>query len=285
LGRAHALEFARAGARVVVNDLGVSRDGRAPEGDDPASKVVAEIKALGGDAISNRDDVADWDGAERMVKAGIEKWGKLDVIVNNAGFLRDRMFVNATVDEWDAIMRVHLRGHFCVARHAATHWRERSKAGEKVEGRIINTSSGAGILGSVGQSAYSTAKAGILGLTLVQSAELARIGVTSNALAPAARTRMTEPMYGSTMAENKDGFDAFAPENVSPLVVWLGSTQSSDVTGQVFDLAGGMIRIMEGWHNGPTIDINKKWNPADIGPAVKDLLSKARKAQPVYSAS
>jgi NAD(P)-dependent dehydrogenase (short-subunit alcohol dehydrogenase family) len=285
LGRAHALEFARAGARVVVNDLGVSRDGKAPEGDDPASKVVAEIKAMGGDAIANRDDVADWDGAERLVKAGIEKWGKLDVVVNNAGFLRDRMFVNATIDEWDAVIRVHLRGHFCVARHAATHWRERSKAGETVNGRIINTSSGAGILGSVGQSAYSTAKAGILGLTLVQSAELARIGVTANALAPAARTRMTEPMYGATMAENKDGFDAFAPDNVSPLVVWLGSADSKDVTGQTFDLAGGMIRIMEGWHNGPTIDIGKKWNPADIGPAVRDLLSKARKAQPVYSAS
>jgi NAD(P)-dependent dehydrogenase (short-subunit alcohol dehydrogenase family) len=285
LGRAHALEFAREGARVVVNDLGVSRDGRAPEGDDPASKVVAEIKAMGGDAISNRDDVADWDGAERIVKAGIEKWGRLDVVVNNAGFLRDRMFVNATADEWDAVIRVHLRGHFCVARHAAAYWRERSKAGDAVDARIINTSSGAGILGSVGQSAYSTAKAGILGLTLVQSAELARIGVTSNALAPAARTRMTEPMYGATMAENTSGFDAFAPDNVSPLVVWLGSADSKGVTGQVFDLAGGMIRLMEGWHNGPSVDINAKWEPAKIGPAVGDLLAKARPAQPVYSAS
>jgi NAD(P)-dependent dehydrogenase (short-subunit alcohol dehydrogenase family) len=285
LGRAHALEFAREGARVVVNDLGVSRDGKAPEGDDPASKVVAEIKAMGGDAISNRDDVADWDGAERMVKAGIEKWGRLDVVVNNAGFLRDRMFVNATADEWDAVIRVHLRGHFCVARHAAAYWRERSKAGDAVDARIINTSSGAGILGSVGQSAYSTAKAGILGLTLVQSAELARIGVTANALAPAARTRMTEPMYGATMAENTSGFDAFAPDNVSPLVVWLGSADSKGVTGQVFDLAGGMIRIMEGWHDGPSVDSGAKWDPAKVGPVVRELLSKARKAQPVYSAS
>jgi NAD(P)-dependent dehydrogenase (short-subunit alcohol dehydrogenase family) len=284
LGRAHALEFARQGAKVVVNDLGVSRDGRAPE-DDAAASVVKEIAALGGEAIANRDDVADWAGAERMVKAAIEKWGRLDVVVNNAGFVRDRMFVNATEEEWDAIMRVHLRGHFCVSRHAANHWRERAKKGETVDGRIINTSSGAGILGSVGQSAYSAAKAGILGLTLVQAAELARIGVTANALAPSARTRMTEPMYGASMSATAGSFDAFAPENVSPLVAWLGSIDSNGVTGQVFDVQGGQIRIMEGWHHGPTIDQGKRWEPGKIGPVVRDLLAKARKAEPVYSAS
>jgi NAD(P)-dependent dehydrogenase (short-subunit alcohol dehydrogenase family) len=284
LGRAHALEFARQGAKVVVNDLGVSRDGKAPE-DDAAAAVVKEIEALGGEAIANRDDVADFAAAGRIVQAAVDKWGRLDVVVNNAGFLRDRMFVNVTEDEWDAVIRVHMRGHFCVSSHAANHWRARSKKGEtNIEGRLIHTSSGAGLMGSVGQTAYSAAKAGILGMTLVMSAELARIGVTVNALAPAARTRMTEPMYGATMAENKTGFDAFAPENVAPLVAWLGSIDSSGVTGQVFDVQGGLIRLMEGWHPGPSVDQNARWEPAKIGPVVRDLLSQARKAEPVYSA-
>ncbi|MBV9097096.1 MAG: SDR family NAD(P)-dependent oxidoreductase, partial [Frankiaceae bacterium] len=191
LGRAHALAFAAEGARVVVNDIGTSREGEGAS-TAPAQKVVEEIRALGGEGIANTDDVADWDGAGRLVQAAVEGFGRLDVLVNNAGFLRDRMLAGMSVEEWDAVIRVHLRGHFCTLRHAAAYWRDQSKAGADVDARIINTSSGAGLMGSVGQGNYSAAKAGIVGLTLVASAELARYGVTVNAIAPAARTRMTE---------------------------------------------------------------------------------------------
>jgi NAD(P)-dependent dehydrogenase (short-subunit alcohol dehydrogenase family) len=223
LGRAHALEFARQGAAVVVNDIGVALDGSGPSAS-PAAEVVAEIEAAGGRAVADGHDVADWDGARRLVEGAIDAFGRLDVVVNNAGFVRDRMFVNVAEDEWDAVVRVHLKGHFAVARWAAAHWRDRAKAGDANDARIINTSSGAGLLGSVGQAAYSAAKGGILALTLVEAAELGRYGVTANAIAPAARTRMTEEVFAATMAPPAEGgFDAMAPENVSPFVVWLGS--------------------------------------------------------------
>jgi NAD(P)-dependent dehydrogenase (short-subunit alcohol dehydrogenase family) len=284
LGRAHALEFARQGAQVVVNDLGAELDGSGGS-DGPAGEVVDEIRAAGGAAIANGADVADFEQTEALVESTLAEFGRLDVVVNNAGFLRDRMFFSTGEDEWDAVIRVHLKGHFCLSRHAAAHWRERSKAGEAVDARIINTSSGAGLLGSVGQGTYSAAKAGIAGLTLVQAAELGRYGVTANAIAPAARTRMTEQVFADTMAEVGEGeFDAMAPENVSPLVVWLGSADARDVSGRVFEVEAGKISVADGWQHGPEIDKGARWDPADVGPAVRDLLTKAPTPAPVYGA-
>ena len=281
LGRAHALELARQGARVVVNDIGVKLDGSgASRG--PAEEVVAEIRALGGEAVANGDDVGDWEGGRRLVAAAIDAFGGLDVVVNNAGFVRDRMFVSTSEEEWDAVVRVHLKGHFCTSRHACAYWRDRAKGGGKVDGRIINTSSGAGLQGSVGQGAYSAAKGAIASLTLVQAAELKRYGVTANAIAPAARTRMTEEVFATMMAKPASGFDAMDPENVSPLVAWLGSAASKDVTGQMFEVSGGKISLAEGWHTGPEVDRGARWNPADVGAAVCELLGRAKPAQKVY---
>lgn len=285
LGRAHALEFARQGAKVVVNDVGAELDGSGGS-TGPAADVVAEIEALGSSAVLNADDVADWEGAQRLVAQAVAAFGTLDVVVNNAGIVRDRMFANAAEDEWDAVHRVHLKGHFCVGRWAASYWRDRAKAGDPVDARIINTSSGAGLMGSVGQAAYSAAKGGILALTLVQAAELGRYGITANALAPAARTRMTEQVFAETMAKSEPGtFDAMAPENVSPLVVWLGSADSSGVSGRVFEVEAGKIGVADGWQHGPWVDKGAKWDPADVGPAVHQLLTQAPEPASVYGAS
>ncbi len=281
LGRAHALAFAREGARVVVNDLGVGLDGSAPS-EGPAADVVAEIREAGGEAIANGADVADWQQTADLVKAAIDAFGGLDVVVNNAGFLRDRMFAGTSEDEWDAVIRVHLKGHFCLSRHACGYWRERSKAGEPVDARIINTSSGAGLQGSVGQSGYSAAKAGIAALTLVQAAELQRYGITANAIAPSARTRMTEELFAEQMARPESGFDAAAPENVSPLVVWLGSAESRDVTGCMFEVSGGEISIADGWRQGARVDKGASWAPDEIGAAVHELVGKIVPPQKVY---
>jgi NAD(P)-dependent dehydrogenase (short-subunit alcohol dehydrogenase family) len=278
------VEFARQGATVVVNDIGTTLDGQG-RSTSPAEEVVAEIQAAGGKAVADGHDVADWEGARSLIQTALDSFGGLDVVVNNAGFVRDRMFVNATEDEWDAVIRVHLKGHFCVARWAAAYWRDRAKAGEVNEARIINTSSGAGLLGSVGQGAYSAAKGGILSLTLVQAAELGRYGVTANAIAPSARTRMTEEVFAATMkAPEGGGFDAMAPENVSPLVVWLGSPESSGVTGRVFEVEGGKIGVADGWQHGPTVDKGARWDPAEIGPAVQGLLASSPPPAPVYGA-
>jgi NAD(P)-dependent dehydrogenase (short-subunit alcohol dehydrogenase family) len=282
IGRAHALEFARQGAKLVVNDLGVERDGQGRATSEPAEEVVREIRKLGGEAVANGDDIADFAGAKRLVESAIETFGGLDVVVNNAGFLRDRMFFSTGEDEWDAVIRVHLKGHFCVSRHAAEYWRNQSKAGRAVDARIINTSSGAGLQGSVGQSAYSAAKGGIATLTLVQAAELGRYGVTANAIAPAARTRMTEGIFADMAAPAEGTFDVNAPENIAPLVVWLGSRESRDVTGRVFEVKGGMIGVSDGWRDGPTIDKGARWHPAEVGAAVHDILSKAQPPQKVY---
>ncbi len=284
LGRAHALTFAAEGARVVVNDLGVELDGTSARSE-PAEEVVEEIRAAGGEAIANGDDIADWDGAARLVRTATETFGDLHVVVNNAGFVRDRMFANAEEDEWDAVVRVHLKGHFAASRHAAAYWRDRSKAGDPVDGRIINTSSGAGLLGSVGQAAYSAAKAGIATLTLVQAAELGRYGVTANAIAPSARTRMTEGVFTEMMARPDSGFDAMDPANVSPLVVWLGSAEARDVTGRVFEIEGGKVSVADGWHHGPARDKADRWAPSELGPVVRSLLDELRPPDPVYGAS
>jgi NAD(P)-dependent dehydrogenase (short-subunit alcohol dehydrogenase family) len=281
LGRAHALAFARAGARVVVNDLGVAEDGSGRSAG-PADEVVDEIRAAGGEAIADGADVADWEQAGKLVDAALERFGRLDVVVNNAGFVRDRMFVRCTPEEWDAVLRVHLKGHFCVSRRACDHWRAESKAGRSVDARILNTSSGAGLQGSIGQSAYSAAKAGIAALTLVQAAELARYGVTANAIAPSARTRMTEGAFADMMKKPAQGFDAMDPANVSPLLVWLASAEARDVTGRVFEVAGGKLSIADGWRTGPELDKGARWEPDEIGAAVVALLQKAVPAQKVY---
>lgn len=273
LGRAYALAFAAEGANVVVNDIGASLAG---EGRDTsaADAVVAEINAAGlGRAIANYEDITDWDAAKRIVDAAVAAFGGLHVVVNNAGIVRDRMFVSATPDEWDATMHVHLRGHFCLSRHAVDYWRAQQKAGHAVDARIINTTSGAGLQGSIAQAAYATAKGGIAALTLVQAAELGRYGITANALAPAARTRMTEQAFADKMATQADVFDVMDPANVAPTVVWLGSVESAHVTGCVFELEGGKIMIEDGWREGPVVDAGRRWQPAEVGAAVDRLLA------------
>lgn len=283
LGRAYALAFAREGASVVVNDLGTSLQGKGCD-TSAAQAVVDEIQGFGGRAVANGDDVADWDGAGRIVKTALDSFGALHVVVNNAGFVRDRMFVSQSADEWDAVLRVHLRGHFCVAAHAVAYWRAQQKAGAAVDARIINTSSGAGLHGSLSQAAYSAAKGGIASLTLVQAAELKRYGITANALAPAARTRMTEGAFADKMKPVADGFDVQDPGNVAPAVVWLGSAQSAHVTGCVFWLEGGRIMLCDGWQDGPEVDKGARWAPAEIGDAMSELLSQRRTQHPVWGA-
>jgi NAD(P)-dependent dehydrogenase (short-subunit alcohol dehydrogenase family) len=265
----------------VVNDLGVEADGRGGSGG-PAEDVVREIRAAGGEAVANGADVADWAQSAALVRAALDVFGRLDAVVNNAGFVRDRMFANASEEEWDAVLRVHLKGHFCVSRHAAAHWKDRAKAGEAVDARIVNTSSGAGLQGSVGQSAYAAAKAGIAALTLVQAAELARYGVTANAIAPSARTRMTEGVFADMMRRPEQGFDAMDPANVSPLVAWLASAESKDVTGRVFEVAGGALSVADGWRTGPRLDKGARFEADEIGAAVHGLLAKAAPPQKVY---
>ena len=281
LGRAYALAFGREGAKVIVNDLGTSLAG---EGRDTAvaQSVVDEIRSAGGEAVANGDDVTDWEGAGRLVKTAVDAYGRLDVLVNNAGFVRDRMFVSSTLEEWDAVIRVHLRGHFCPASHAVQFWRAEQKAGRPVDARIINTSSGAGLQGSFSQSAYSAAKGGIASLTLVQAAELGRYGVSANALAPAARTRMTEQAFAEKMKKPESGFDVQDPDNVAPTVVWLGSRESRGVTGCVFELEGGRITLCDGWNDGPSVDKGTRWSPAEVGPAIAGLMAARRPQKKVW---
>jgi len=290
IGRAHALEFARQGASVVVNDVGAAltgehlSDGEREDGgpSGPAEEVVDAIRAMGGEALANGDDVSTWEGAAHLVESTVDTWGRLDTLVNNAGIVRDRMIVSMGEDEWDAVMRVHLKGTFATVHHAANHWRERSKAGDPVHARVVNTSSGAGLAGSVGQANYSAAKAGIAAFSLVAAVELARYGVTVNAIAPSARTRMTETAFAEMMAKPDGGFDAMDPDNIAPLVVWLGSQESEGVTGQVFELAGGQLSVAQGWARGPQVDKGSRWDPAELGPVVRKLLDAAPPAQPVY---
>jgi NAD(P)-dependent dehydrogenase (short-subunit alcohol dehydrogenase family) len=288
IGRAHALAFAQAGARVVVNDLGVSRDGSRPAPATgpvtagPAEDVAAMIRADGGQAVASSDDVADFAGAARLIQTAIDAFGRLDVLVNNAGFVRDRMLVSMTEAEWDDVIRVHLKGHFAPLRHAAAYWRERATSGSPVDAAVINTSSGAGLLGSVGQAGYSAAKAGIATLTLVAAAELGRYGVTVNAIAPSARTRMTEQVFAEMMAKPDSGFDAMDPANVPPLAVWLASPLARHVTGRVFEAGGGVICVADGWRHGPRADKGARWDPAEIGPVVDQLIAAGPQPDPVY---
>ena len=273
LGRAYALAFAAEGANVVINDI------RA----DAAADVAGEIRASGGQAIANSDDITTLDSAQRIVDAALATFGEVHVLVNNAGVLRDRMFISLSEDDWDLVMRVHLKGHYCLANILGRRWRDLAKAGTPVAARIINTSSGAGLQGSIGQSNYSAAKGGIAALTLVQAAELARYGVTANALAPAARTAMTESAMPDVVRKPDDGsFDAWAPENVAPLVVWLGSEHSGHVSGQVFESQGGRISLGDGWRTGVTRDKGALWRVDEVGAAVDALVAEAPKAQRVW---
>ena len=281
LGRAEAVGLAKAGATVVVNDIAAALD---------KSDVLDEIAATGAKGVAVAGDISQRSTADELV-ATADGLGGLGIVVNNAGITRDRILFNMSDEEWDAVIAVHLRGHFLLTRNAAAYWREKAKQagdGDKagtVYGRIINTSSGAGVMGSIAQAAYSAAQGAIASLTLVQAAELGRIGVTANALAPAARTRMTEEAFADMMAEvGEDAFDAMDPANVSPLVVWLGSTESGDVTGRMFEVEGGMIGIAEGFQHGPRVDKGARWEPAEVGSVVADLLREARTPAPVYGA-
>jgi NAD(P)-dependent dehydrogenase (short-subunit alcohol dehydrogenase family) len=274
IGRGHALEFARQGAAVVVNDLGAEVDGSGSS-TGPAGEVVDEIRAAGGEAVANGDDVSSWAGAERLIATAVDTYGRLDVLVNNAGILRDRMLVNMTEDELDDVLRVHLKGTFGPAHFAARHWRERSQAGDEVDARLINTSSTSGIFGNVGQTNYGAAKSGIASFTVIAAQELGRYGVTVNAIAPGARTRMTEGLMAARgRPQPAPGeFDPRDPDNVAPLVVWLGSPESRDVTGQVFLVGGGRIAVAEGWRRGPGVDKGARWDPAELSDVVPALLA------------
>jgi NAD(P)-dependent dehydrogenase (short-subunit alcohol dehydrogenase family) len=274
IGREHALAYAREGAKVVVNDLGGDTTG---EGADlsPAQQTVEDIKAMGGDAVVNGDNVADFEGARRIVQTAIDTFGRLDTVVNNAGILRDRMLVNMTEAEFDAVVAVHLKGTFGPTRHAAEYWREQTKEGKPVDARIVNTSSPSGLFGNAGQTNYGAAKAGIAAFTQICALELGRYNVTANAIAPVARTRMTENL--GMGAAPDEGFDALDPANISPLVVWLGSHESKDVTGRVFLVAGDRIGVAEGWHRGPTADNNGlRWEPSKLTEIVPKLVADAR---------
>lgn len=271
IGREHALSLARHGAKVVVNDLGGAVDG---SGDDrsPAEQVVEEIRAMGGEAIANGENVADFDGAQRMVQSAIDTFGDLHAVVNNAGILRDRMLSNMTEAEWDAVINVHLKGTFAPSRHAIGYWRERAKAGEPVSGRIINTSSVSGIYGNPGQTNYGAAKAGIAAFTTIAALEVARYGVTVNAVAPAALTRMTENLgMGQGSDEEKE---AMSPAWIAPIVTWLASDEAASVTGKVFESSGRVLAVAEGWVRGPSVDAID--DPTQLGPVVADLLANAR---------
>jgi NAD(P)-dependent dehydrogenase (short-subunit alcohol dehydrogenase family) len=280
IGREHALELARQGARVVVNDLGTSGAGEG-SASEVAHEVVAEIEALGGRAVANGADVADFAQAEAMVRQAIDTFGGLDILVNNAGFVRDRMLVNTSEEEWDAVIRVHLKGHFAPLRHAGAWWRAESKEGRRPVARVVNTSSGAGMQGSIGQTTYSAAKAGIAGMTLVAAAELGRYGVHVNAIAPVARTRMTEGAFPEMMADNDDAFDAMDPANNSPVVAWLASADC-DVTGRVIEIEGGQICLEEGWRHGPRQDLGRRWDAREVGAAVRELIGQGTPPEPVY---
>ena len=275
IGRGHALEFAHQGAKLVVNDLGAEVDGNGSS-TGPAGEVVDEIRAMGGEAIANGENVADFEGARRLVQSAIDAFGDLHVLVNNAGILRDRMLVNMTEEEWDSVITVHLKGTFAPTRHAAEYWREQTKAGKTVDARVICTSSTSGIFGNPGQSNYGAAKAGIASFAIIASRELGRYGVTVNAIAPAARTRMTENLGGALNAEvDAAAFDRAAPENIAPLVVWLGSEESAGITGQVFLVMGGSIRVAEGWRPGPGVKQDDRWDPAELGAVIPDLVKQA----------
>ena len=275
IGREHALLYASEGAKVVVNDLGGAIDG---SGDDrsPAQQVVDEIKAMGGEAVANTDNITDWEGGQRLINTAVESFGDLHVLVNNAGILRDRVLVNMTEEEWDSVINVHLKGHFVPTRWAAAYWREQAKAGKELKANIINTSSTSGLLGNPGQTNYGAAKAGIGAFTVICAQELARYGVRSNAIAPAARTRMTEatPGLGDIVKAPEDPgkFDMWNPANISPLVAYLG-TEACEAQGKVFFVQGGSIKLFQGWTMTEGIEKNDRWTVDELQSEMKKLIN------------
>ncbi len=269
LGREYSLSLARHGAKVVVNDLGGARDGTGAD-TGPAQEVVDEIKAEGGEAAANTSDISSWDGAAALVQQAIDTFGRLDVLINNAGILRDRMLFTMSEEEWDAVIRVHLKGTFAPSHHAAAYWRERSKAGETLDARLINTTSVSGIYANAGQTNYGAAKAGIAAFTQIAAVELSRYGVTANAIAPGALTRLTGDL--STLSDEVK--QNFATTWVAPVATWLASTDSSDVTGQVIEASGLVLAVAEGWHRGPTAKPVE--SASEVGPIVRKLLAEAR---------
>ena len=271
IGRAHALAFAAQGAKVVVNDLGGARDGGGSSSG-PAQTVADEIVAAGGEAVANTDDISSWAGAQRLISQAVEAFGGLDVVVNNAGILRDRMIVTMTEPDWDAVIGVHLKGTFAVLHHAAAYWRQRAKEGHANDARVINTTSPSGLFGNPGQANYGAAKAGIASLTIIAARELDRYGVTVNAIAPTALTRMTQDIE---MMRAAAATADLSPEAISPLVVWLGSAQSRAVTGRVFGVWGNAITVLEGWVNGPNVSRDTRWDQAGLSEVVPALLAEA----------
>jgi NAD(P)-dependent dehydrogenase (short-subunit alcohol dehydrogenase family) len=271
IGRAHALAFAAQGARVVVNDLGGARDGGGSSAG-PAQAVADEIAAAGGEAVANTDDISSWAGAQRLIGQAVEAFGGLDVVVNNAGILRDRMIVTMTEQDWDAVIGVHLKGTFAVLHHAAAYWRQRAKEGHVNDARVINTTSPSGLFGNPGQGNYGAAKAGIASLTIIAARELDRYGVTVNAIAPTALTRMTEDIE---MMRAAAASADLSPEAISPLVIWLGSADSREVTGRVFGVWGNAITVLEGWVNGPGVSRDQRWDQPGLSAVVPGLVAGA----------
>jgi NAD(P)-dependent dehydrogenase (short-subunit alcohol dehydrogenase family) len=275
IGREHALLFAQEGAKVVVNDLGGSRDGSGSD-KGAAQKVVDEIVAAGGEAVASTDDVSSHEGAKALVQQAVDSFGGLDVLVNNAGILRDRMLANMSEGEWDAVIAVHLKGTFGPTSAAVQYWRDKSKAGEQVDARVINTTSPSGLFGNVGQTNYGAAKAGIAMFSIIAAAELGRYGITVNAIAPTALTRMTEDLAGlAALAEDEKAKEQLDPANISPLVVYLGSAASKGITGRVFGVWGNRISVGEGWVYGPSVDRDERWHPGELAEVLPDLVAQA----------
>ena len=275
LGAAHAKSLAAEGAAVLVNDINQAA----------AQAVVDEIASAGGEAVVNQSDITNYDSSGEAIQQALSVYGNFHAVVNNAGNNRDRMFASLSEADWDAVMAVHLKGHFCLASHAVQYWRHQAKAGEAVSGRLVNTTSGAGLQGSIGQSNYAAAKAGIAALTLNQAAELGRYGITANAICPVARTGMTTavPEMAARMAAPEDGsFDHFAPENVSSVVVWLCSEASAHVSGKIIEAEGGRIAIADGWRSTEGVDKGSRWAPAEVGEAFEALLRDEIPAQKVW---
>ncbi len=274
IGRGYALEFARQGAHVVVNDLGGSADGTG-NAEGPAAQVVEEITALGGQAVASTDDVADEAGARQLISTAVARFGRLDVLVNNAGILRDRTVANMSFDEWDSVIRVHMRGTFGPTHFAVRHWRELSKAGQSVDARIINTTSSSGLYCNPGQANYGAAKAGIAAFTVITAREVARYGIKVNAIYPTAMSRLTESVFAGRASTSDDGFDPYDAENIAPAVVWLAGPEAAHITGRVFGLRGGRITVAEGWHAGPSVDKDARWTLEELDSVLPDLVASA----------